>query len=76
MTMTHAHPEYTTHADVDLLMAHLDTRFEQLETRIVNMELAFEKTVHAQTRQMFLLLVPVYGGIIVSLLIFLASKVL
>jgi hypothetical protein len=69
MTTTHNHPEYTTHAETDLA-------FARIETLIAEMELRFERTVHTQTRQMFLLLVPVYGGIIVSLLIFLASKVL
>lgn len=52
---------YVTHAD--------------LEAALSRLELSFEKTVHAQTRQMFNLLLPVYGGIIIGLLLFIASKV-
>ena len=69
MTMTHEHPEYVTHAELDLT-------FARIEKLLTEMELRFERTVHAQTKQMFLLLVPVYGGIIISLLIFLASKII
>jgi hypothetical protein len=46
----------------------------ELEAALSRLELSFEKTVHAQTRQMFNLLLPVYGGIIIGLL-FIASKV-
>ena len=48
----------------------------ELETALARLELSFEKTVHQQTRQMFNLLLPVYGGLILGLLIFIASKVL
>jgi hypothetical protein len=48
----------------------------ELEAALSRLELSFERTVHAQTRQMFTLLLPVYGGIIIGLLLFIASKVL
>jgi hypothetical protein len=48
----------------------------ELEAALARLETSFEKTVHAQTRQMFNLLLPVYGGIIIGLLLFIASKVL
>jgi hypothetical protein len=65
--------DIATQADLGLAVAHLETRMAELETRMVE---RFETTVHAQTRQMFNLLLPVYGGIIIGLLLFIASKVL
>jgi hypothetical protein len=73
MTTTHSHPEYLTREELDARLELLVARFDQ---HLTDLELRLERAMHAQTRQMFLLLVPVYGGIIVSLLIFLASKVL
>jgi len=66
MTSTSA---YVTQADLAVAVAHLETRLSELETRL-------QKEMHAQTRQMFNLLLPVYGGIIIGLLLFIASKVL
>ena len=61
--------EYVTHAELDVALA-------RIETAIANLRTDVEKTAHAQTRQMFNLLLPVYGGIVVGLLVFIASKVL
>lgn len=72
--------EYVTRAEFQLGIAHLETRMAELETRLVERiegaRTDFEKTVHGQTRTMFNLLLPVYGGIIVGLLLFIASKVM
>lgn len=57
-----AQSEYVTKADLDLAVSRLET--------------LFERTAHSQTKQMFVLLTPVYGGIIISLLVFLVSKVI
>ena len=67
---------YVTHPELEAALAHLDTHFAEIRTDIAQSELSFERTVHAQTRQMFNLLLPVYGGIIIGLLLFIASKVL
>lgn len=72
--------DYVTRAEFQLGIAHLETRIAELETRMIERiegaKTDFEKTVHAQTRQMFNLLLPVYGGLILGLLIFIASKVI
>lgn len=47
----------------------------ELEAALSRLELSFERTVHNQTWRMFQLLLPVYGGIVVSLLVFIATKV-
>lgn len=57
---------YVTHPELEAALSRLETRFE----------LRLEQAVHQQTRQMFNLLLPVYGGIIIGLLLFIASKVL
>jgi len=57
---------YVTRAELDEALAHFEVRIK----------LIIEQAVHAQTRQMFNLLLPVYGGIIIGLLLFIASKVL
>jgi hypothetical protein len=58
-----------THAELETVLARLETRFTQIELR-------FEKTVHDQTWRMFQLLLPVYGGIIIGLLLFIAARVM
>jgi len=53
--------------------AELDDALAQFQVRI---RLIIEQTAHAQSKTMFNLLLPVYGGIIIGLLLFIASKVL
>ena len=55
---------YVTRAELDEALAHFEVRIK----------LIIEQAVHAQTRHNLLL--PVYGGIIIGLLLFIASKVL
>jgi hypothetical protein len=69
-----------TRADLDLAVERLEARIDlsgsHLETRMAELDKRIAEALHAQTRQMFQMLIPVYGGIIISLLVFLISKLL
>jgi len=72
--------DYVTHPELELAISRIETRFASMEghltTAMADLRTDMEKTAHAQTRQMFAMLIPVYGGIVVGLLVFIASKVL
>ena len=68
--------DYVTHPELELAISRIETAIERLRTDNATLRTDFERTAHAQTRQMFTLLIPVYGGIVVGLLVFIASKVI
>jgi hypothetical protein len=77
--VTTAH-DPVSHAELDLAMSRIETQLAELRGDLrggmAELRTDFERTAHAQTRQMFTLLIPVYGGIVVGLLVFIASRVL
>jgi hypothetical protein len=72
--------DYVTHPELELAISRIETRLASMEGHLTGdmarLETRFEQIAHAQTKQMFTLLIPVYGGIVVGLLVFIASKVI